>query len=68
MIGLHTEYVTDENGNKKAVLLPIKEWGKVLEELEELDDIRAYDAVKAKPSQPISFDEAVKDIEEDELD
>ena len=67
MIGLHTEYVTDENGNKKAVLLPIKEWGKVLEELEELDNIRAYDAVKAKPSQPIPFDEAVKGIKEDDL-
>ena len=40
---------------------------KKVEILEELDNIRAYDAVKAKPSQPIPFDEAVKGIKEDDL-
>lgn len=67
MIGLHTEYVTDEKGNKKAVLVPINEWGKVMEELEELDDIRAYDAAKSAPSSPVPFDEALNELEKDEI-
>lgn len=66
MIGLHTEYVTDENGNKKAVLVPIDEWGKVMEELEELDDIRAYDAAKVGPSELVPFHKALSEIEKDE--
>jgi len=67
MIGLHTEYITDEKGNKKAVLVPIDEWGKVMEELEELDDIRAYDAAKAGPSCPVPLDKALADIEKNDI-
>jgi PHD/YefM family antitoxin component YafN of YafNO toxin-antitoxin module len=37
----------DENKQCKAVLLPSEEWEKILEELEELDDIRAYDEAKS---------------------
>jgi len=68
MIGLHTEYVTDENGNKKAVVLPIEEWEKLVEELEELEDIRAYDAAKAEPSEPVPFDEALNELEKGHKD
>jgi PHD/YefM family antitoxin component YafN of YafNO toxin-antitoxin module len=45
---LHTkpQFVTNNDGKKVAVLLPIKDYKKILEELEELQDIRAYDAAK----------------------
>jgi hypothetical protein len=32
----------------------------MLEELEELADIKAYDRAKARKSEPVSFDQAVK--------
>lgn len=53
MIIVHEEYLVDEAGNRKAVVLPLTAWRKIKEELEELDDIRAYDEVKAQPSEPI---------------
>jgi len=43
---LHPKYITDGSGNKNAVVLPIKEYTKLLEELEELEDIRLYDEAK----------------------
>ena len=43
---LHPKYIIDESGNKNSVVLPIKEYDKLLEELEELEDIRLYDEAK----------------------
>ena len=62
MLKIHQDYLIDENGKKKAVVVPFPEWQKIKEELEELDDIRAYDKAKSKPSEPIPFDEAVQQI------
>ena len=64
MITLHPQYVIDENKQYKAVLLSFEEWEKVLEELEELEDIRAYDQAKAGPQDRIPFEQAVREIEE----
>ena len=52
---IHEEYVVDVDGNKKAVVVPMSEWQKILDALEELDDIKAYDGAKYKPSNPIPF-------------
>ena len=46
MVSVHPEYVVDEHQNRKAVLLPVAEWEQIVSELEELDDIRAYDSAK----------------------
>jgi hypothetical protein len=62
MIEIHEEYLTDVEGNKKAVVVPLDEWKRILEALEELDDIRAYDEAKSKPSDPIPFDQAVDEV------
>lgn len=64
MITIHPQYVVDENKQCKAVLLPSEEWKKILEELEELDDIRAYDEAKSGPQDFVSFAQAVREIEE----
>jgi len=64
MIRIHPQYVLDEKKTRKAVLLPAAEWEKVLEALEELDDIRAYDKAKAGPQEAIPFDQAVREIED----
>lgn len=44
--------------------MPIDQYNKMMEQLEEIDDIRAYDAAKAKEDEVIPFDKAVKEIEE----
>jgi hypothetical protein len=58
---LHPKYITDERGNKSAVILPIKEYDKLLEELEEIEDIRMYDeAKKADDGVRINLDDYIK--------
>ena len=63
---LNPQYVVDKEHSPKAVMLSIEEWNQVLEELEELEDIRSYDAAKAKPQETLLFEEAVRQIQEDD--
>ena len=64
MLKLHPEYVMDQNNSPKAVLLSFQEWKKILEDIEELEDIRAYDAAKALSQESIPFDQAIREIKE----
>jgi PHD/YefM family antitoxin component YafN of YafNO toxin-antitoxin module len=43
VVAIHPQYVVDEKQHRQAVLVPVAEWEQIVEELEELDDIRAYD-------------------------
>jgi PHD/YefM family antitoxin component YafN of YafNO toxin-antitoxin module len=43
---MKTQFVTDDHGKKLAVILPIKDYQKMLEELEDLEDVRLYDEAK----------------------
>lgn len=56
------QFLTDVNGTKKAVIIPLDEWQKLMDELEELDDIKAYDQAKTSPTSSVPFKEAVKQI------
>lgn len=59
------QFLTDKKGNKTAVLLPIKKYDKLLEQLEDLEDVRLYDEAKKNDDGcRISLDEAFKIIEE----
>ncbi len=60
---LKERYLVDEHGERVAVVLPLEEYNKLLEELEELDDLRAYDAAKASGEKPIPIDQAFAEIE-----
>jgi hypothetical protein len=66
MVAIHPEFLVDEQNERKAVVLPFAEWQMIVEELEELDDIRSYDAAKSQPSDPMPFEDAVKKIERGE--
>lgn len=61
---MRTQFVTDDNGKKLAVILPIKEYNKMVDELEELEDIKLYDAAKKGKQEFIDAEEAFKEIEE----
>jgi len=58
-------FVVDDSGERTAVILDIVEYQKLLEEAEELEAIRAYDAAKAAGDEAIPFEQAVTEIEQD---
>jgi len=64
MGAVRQQFIEDNQGKRIAVLMPIDQYNKMLEQLEEIDDIRAYDAAKAEEDEVIPFDQAVKEIEE----
>ena len=55
-----TTFITDEKGKKISAVLPIKHYQQLLEELEEIDDIRAYDKAKARNEKPIPLRDAIQ--------
>lgn len=67
MFSIHPEYIVDEKQHKKSVVLPYSEWEKILEEIEELEDIRAYDKAKNQDDEVIPFEQAVQEIHESKL-
>ena len=54
---LHPQYITDEQGKRVSVILSIQQWQEMLDELEELTDIRLYDEVKARNEPTITLAE-----------
>lgn len=63
MIQMNPQYIIDDAQQTTAVVLPVNEWNNVLDALEELDDIRAYDQVKSQSSDAIPFEQAIGEIE-----
>jgi hypothetical protein len=68
MGALRQQFIEDKQGNRIAVLMPIDQYNKILEQLEEVDDIRSYDAAKAEKDEIIPFDQAVNEIEKERND
>lgn len=60
---MRTQFVTDDNGNKLAVILPIKAYEKMVDDLEELEDIKRYDAAKKGEQEFIDAEQAFEEIE-----
>lgn len=63
-VAINEHYVVDKKGNPISVILDIDVYHRVLEELEELAAIRAYDAAKASDDQAIPFERAIEEIEQ----
>jgi PHD/YefM family antitoxin component YafN of YafNO toxin-antitoxin module len=68
MITVHQHYLVDDKGQRTAVVVPLDEWERIVEALEELDDIRAYDEAKHSASDPIPFEQAVREIRSGRID
>ncbi len=64
MLVVHPQYIKDANGEKSLVVLPAKEFDSLMEELEEMEDVRLYDEAKKNDTgERISMEEAFKIIE-----
>ena len=61
---MKTRFVTDDHGNKLAVILPIKEYNKMVDDLEELEDIKRYDAARKGKQEFVDAEQAFQEIEE----
>lgn len=61
---MELQYLTDVRGKKKAVVIPIKMYEKMIDKLDELEDIRLYNEAKKNEESHIPIDEAFKIIEE----
>jgi PHD/YefM family antitoxin component YafN of YafNO toxin-antitoxin module len=57
------QFIVDAQGNRTAVILDIAEYERLMDELEELEAIRAYDAAKASSDEAIPFEQAIEEIE-----
>ena len=54
------QFITNDKGEKVSVILPIKQYLKLLDAIEENEDIRLYDEVKARNEKRFSLDEYLK--------
>lgn len=69
---MEARYIVDENGKRTGVILPVDEYERLIEELEELEDAvatRAYDRAKAEiergEDELIPWKQAKREIEEE---
>lgn len=61
---MKTQFIIDDHGKKLAVILPIKDYQQIMDDLEELEDVRMYDEAKKNDTgERIPMDEAFKMIE-----
>ena len=65
MITLKERFIVDENGQRVGVLLDIEDYRRLLEDIEELEAIRAYDAAKASGDETVPLEQALAEIEND---
>jgi len=59
---LKEKYVVNAKGKRVGVILDIKEYEKLLADLEELQDIRAYDEAMASGEEAIPLEQALEEI------
>jgi hypothetical protein len=64
MISLQERFVVGERGQRLSVLLDIETYRRLLEELKELETLRAFDAAKASGDEAVAFEQAVAEIEQ----
>ena len=64
MVALKPQYITDNMGKKVSVVLSIDDFKGIMEELEELEDIRLYDSAKKSKEPSVPMEDAFKMIEE----
>ena len=55
-------FLVDEHQQPTDVVLTIDQWREILEKLEELEDIQAYDNAKAGPQDAVPLTQAIDEL------
>ncbi len=63
-MNMNENFVVDKEGHKIGVFLDMKTYERIMEELEELEDIRAFDEAREAKDEAISFEQAIREIEQ----
>ncbi len=64
MLTVHPQYIKDAEGNTSLVVLPVIEFEKLMEELEDLEDVKFYDEAKKNDTgERVDMLEVFKQIE-----
>ena len=56
------KFLVDEKGKRIAVVLSIRAYNRLLERMEDLEDVHAYDKARALGETPIPLDQALAEI------
>ena len=62
MLAIHPVFIVDQKARKKSVLVSFSEWQQLMEAVEELDDIHAYDNAKSQKDEVLPFEDAIRQI------
>ena len=64
---MKTQFITNESGRKTAVILPVRDYEKLLAIAEEYEDIKVFDnamsRIKNGEESLISFDDVLRSLE-----
>lgn len=60
VLQIQPQFITDKKGKILSVVISMAMYKKIMEDLEELDDIRQYDAVKARKEKSIPLSQYVQ--------
>jgi len=61
---MKNQFITDDHGQKVAVILPLKDYEKMMDELDEYACIKAYDKVKARKQEFVPAADMFKSVEQ----
>jgi hypothetical protein len=65
---MEARYIVDENGKYVSVILPIEKYERLIEALEDLEDVRLYDEAKTAlqrgESEVVPLEQAMREIRE----
>lgn len=65
---MSVRYVVDENGKRVSVILDVEEYERLIEALEDLEDVRLYDEAKAAQErgeyEVVPLEQAMREIRE----
>jgi hypothetical protein len=59
---VHPRFLVDEHQQPTDVVLTIDQWREILEKLEELEDIQAYDSAKTEPQDAVPLTQAIDEL------
>ena len=65
---MRTQFVTDNYGNKLGVFFSMKEYEKLVKELDNIEDIKLFDEAKEGKQEFKSANDVFKEIEENRED
>lgn len=59
-----SRFIVNDAGERVGVILSVEAYEQLLDALEELEDIRAYDEAKASDDEVVPFEQAMQEIEQ----